>query len=148
MLDLMATTSHLVRWNVPFAEARHPSVSLITEKGGDVATLVVAPSGIDQYPKYLVRFDKVLALLCHEEALTLGQRYQNLPGIESAVCAYIWADSPWLRDNRGVADLHHLPDLFHYVVFGGDSIVELLASGVSEIERINERTVIETKHEV
>jgi hypothetical protein len=144
----MDTVNHLVRWDVPFAEVRNPSVSLITERGGDVATLIVAPHGIDQYPKYLVRFDRVLAVLCYEEALALDRGYRALTGVHVSVCAYIWADSPWLLASCRHAEFLRLTDLRHYLVFGGDSIVELLASGASKVERINERTVLETKHEV
>jgi hypothetical protein len=145
----MDTATDLVRWNVPFAESHDPSVSLITEQGGNVVTLLVAPHGIDQYPKYLVRFDKVLAMLCHEEALDFDRGYRTLTGLEASVCAYVWADSPWLRASRGYAvDFLRLPDLHHYLVFGGDSIVELLASGASKVERIDKKRVIETKHEV
>jgi hypothetical protein len=144
----MDTVTDLVRWEVPFAEGRDPSVSLITEKGGDVATLVVAPHGIDQYPKYLVRFDKALAVICYEEALDLDRGYKALTGIERSVCAYLWVDSPWLRASNGWAEVLRLPDLRHYLVFGGDSIVELLASGESKVEQIDERRVIETTHEV
>lgn len=147
----MDTVTHLVRWDVPFAEARHPSVTLITEQGhesADVAVLVVAPHGIDAYPKYLVRFDKVLAMLCYEEALALDRGYGSLAGVQPSVCAYLWADSPWLRASRGRAEFLQWPDLRHYVVFGGDSIVELLASGEPRVERLDERTVLETKHEV
>ena len=140
----MHTVANLVRWDVPFAGARDPSVSLITEQGGDVATLVVSPHGVDQYPKYLVRFDKVLAMLCYEEALALDRAYRAVPG----TCAYIWADSSWLRASSSYAEFLGLRELRHYVVLGGDSIVELLASGASEVQQIDERTVIETSHQV
>ncbi len=65
----MDATTNLVPWNVPFAQSEVPCVSLITEQFGSSTTLVVAPDGIDRYPKYLVRFDKVLAALYYEEAL-------------------------------------------------------------------------------
>ena len=139
----MDTTAGLVRWDVPFAGAKDPSVSLITEQGGDAATLIVSPDGVDRYPKYLVRFDRVLAALCYEEALALNRGYPQAAG-----CACLWNDSPWLRASRGWAvDFLRWPDLRHYVVFGGDSIVELLASE-PKIQQIDKKTVIETKHEV
>jgi hypothetical protein len=144
----MDAVTQLVRWDVPFAQAHYPSVSLITEKGGDAVTLIIGPAGIDKYPKYRVRFDKVIALLCYEEALMLGRDYRALTGIEASVCAYLWIDSPWLRDNRSAADLFKLKDLKHYLVFGGDSIVELVASGEPKIEQIDKRTVFETPYEV
>src|SRR6516162_3212017 len=99
----MSTTGHLVRWDVPFAKASHPSVSIITENGGDVISLVVAPAGLEKYPQFLVRFDKVLALLCYEEALALGRDYPEAAGVSSDGCAYLWPDSPWLRASHGRA---------------------------------------------
>ena len=44
----MDTAADLVRWDVPFAAAKDPSVSVVTEQGGDAATLIVAPDGIDR----------------------------------------------------------------------------------------------------
>jgi hypothetical protein len=132
---------------VPFAEAHDPSVSLITEQGGDAATIVVAPSGIDQYPKYLVRFGKVIALLCFVEAFAFDRGYRALSGIEPKYCAYIWTDSPWMESYRKGADIFEWEDLQHYLVFGGDSIVELIACGQPEVERLDERRVIATKYE-
>ena len=143
----MDTLSHIVRWDVPFAEAEHLSVSLITERFGGAATLVVAPLGIYQYPKYLVRFDKVLAVLYYEEALALGRDYPK--STDASGCAFVWADSPWLRASHGWAVVFlQWPDVRDYIIFGADDVVELLASGVSKVERIDEKTVLETKHEV
>ena len=144
----MDATTHLVPWDVPFAQSEHPSVSLITEQFGSSATVVVAPHSTDQYPKYLVRFDKVLAALYYEEALGLRGEYPAVAGVQTRGCAYLWPDSPWLRRSHGWAvDFLQWPDLQHYVVFGADDVVELLATGAT-VERIDERRVIETKHEV
>ena len=64
-------------WQTPFTFATHPSVSLITEPDGEgTALLVVAPGGLDTYPKYVVRFSHVFSITCGEEAgflLPLGQ---------------------------------------------------------------------------
>jgi hypothetical protein len=144
----MDTATDLIRWDVPFAEARDPSVSLIAEQGGDAATLVVAPSGIDRYPKYLVRFGKVIALLCYEEAFAFDRGYRALSGIEPNCCAYLWTDSPWMQSYRKGADVLDWKDLQHYLVCGGDSIVELIASGQPKVEWLDEKRVIETKYEV
>jgi hypothetical protein len=144
----MNTTTDLVRWNVPFAEARDPSVSLITEQGGDAATLVVAPSGIDRYPKYLVRFGKVIILLCYEEAFAFDRGYRALSGNEPNCCAYLWTDSPWMESYRKGADVYEWKGLQHYLIFGGDSIVELIASVQPKVERLDEKRVIDTRYEV
>ncbi len=144
----MDATTNLVPWDVPFAQSEHPSVSLITEQFGSLATVVVAPHGIDQYPKYLVRFDKVLAAHYYEEALGLRGEYPAVAGLQTRGCAYFWPDSPWLHRSRGWAeDFLQWPELRHYVVFGADDVVEILAFGAT-VERIDERRIIETKHEV
>jgi hypothetical protein len=95
-----------------------------------------------------VRFDKVLAALYYEEALGLRGEYPAAADAQISGCAYLWPDSPWLRASQGwVVDFLQWPDLQHFIIFGADDVVELLASGAT-VERIDERRVIETKHEV
>jgi hypothetical protein len=144
----MERTPDLLPWPVPFARARHPSVSLITEQGGDAAILVVAPTGVDQYPKYTVRFGKALALLCFEEAYSLDRGYRALTGLDQSVCAYLWPRSACLESYRRGGEVFGWKDMQHYLVFGGDSIVEIVAAGEPEVHRHDERAVIETKHQV
>lgn len=143
----MDTAAELVRWDVPFAGARDPSVSLITEQGGDAVTLVVAPLGIDRYPKHLVRFDKVITLLCYEEAFAFDRGHRALSGIAPDCCACLWTDSPWMKSYRKGTEVFDWKDLQHYLVFGGDSVVELIASGPPKVDRLDERRLIETKYE-
>ena len=144
----MHTTGHLVRWDVPFADAIDPSVSVITESGGDVVSLVVAPAGVDRYPKFLIRFSKVITLLCCEEAHGFDRGYRDLPGIEQRCCTHIWHDSPWLESYQRGSEVLGWKDLRHYLIFGGDSIVELIASGQPTVERLEDSRVIVTSHEV
>jgi hypothetical protein len=144
----MDAVTRLIRWDVPFAEARYPSVGVITECGGDVTTLVVAPKGIDNYPKFLARFEKVLALLSYEEACALDRGYSALPGFDPECCAYRWIESPWLESYRKGADVFAWKDLRHFLILGGDSIVEVIASGQPKVERLDKRAIMETKHEI
>ena len=144
----MQAVTDLVRWDVPFADARDPSVSLVLEHGGDAAVLIVAPSGIDQYPKYLVRFERVLVSLCHEEAVALARDYHSRSGVERSVCAYLCPGSPWVDASRYWTELSGLSQLQHYLIFGGDSIVELVAAGQPTVEQIQEKRVIESRYEV
>lgn len=144
----MKAANDLVLWDVPFGESRYPSLSLITEEGGDVAMLVVAPSGLDTYPKFLVRFPRVITLLCYEEAYAFNRGYRELTGIDSNRCAYLWTDSPWLQCYRKGREVFAWTDLWHYLIFGGDSIVEVIAAVQPTVERIEENRVIVTKHEV
>ncbi len=58
----------LASWPTPFSESNLPSVGLIVDSHGDrTATVVVAPQGIDQYPKYLVQFEAVFSCSVEEE---------------------------------------------------------------------------------
>jgi hypothetical protein len=144
----MERTPDLIQWQVPFARARHPSVSVITQQGGDAAILLVAPTGVDQYPKYAVRFGKVLALLCFEEAYSFDRGYGALVGLDRSVCAYVWPTSPWRESYRRGAEVFGWDDLQHYLVFGGDSIVEIVAAGKPDVERHVKKAEIETKNQV
>jgi hypothetical protein len=146
----MPASTDLIRWDVPFAEAKYPSVSIITEKGGIIVTLVVAPGRIDPYPKYLVRFECVIALLCYEEAFAFERGYRALTRSEENLCAYKWIGSPWLdayRKGEAFVMQGGKGPLEHYLVFGGDSIVELVVSEEPKIERLDEKATIVTKHE-
>ena len=141
----MDVVSNLVPWDVAFAQAKYPSVSIITEQGGDVVTLIIAPKGIDQYPKYSVRFNKVITLICYEEAFCLDRGHRIPP---HGGCAYLWCDSPAVQSYRRGEDIFSWRDLQHYLIFGGDSIVELIASGQPKIERLDQRQIVEVKHEL
>ena len=143
--------TEIVRWNVPFAEARCPSVSVITENNGGSVLVVVAPHGIDKYPKFLVRFKNVVTLLCFEEMCAFDRGYGFDAAHRAEYCAYRWIASPWLQSYSALpAILLNAPqeNLHHYLIFGGDSIVEVVALGEGKVERIDAKIVLETKHEV
>jgi len=53
-----------------------------------------------------------------------------------------------LESYRKGADVFEWKNLQHFLVLGGDSIVELVASGQPKVERLDKRAIIETKHEV
>jgi len=115
----------LIRWETPFTEARCPSVGLlITSKGIEVDILkaVVAPGGIDEYPKYLVDFGRVIAFTCFEEA-----------------------HSP----ERGFYHTGDTPVSFaHYVIFGGDNNVEVITPDTPAVEVIEEKIVLKIEYEL
>lgn len=140
--------SKLVRWDLPFAEARYPSVSLITEEGDSGVVVLVAPEGIDKYPKYLVHVQLVIALLYYEEAFAFDRGYRTLERTEDGLCAYQWMDSPWLQAYRDGKEIFEWESLSHYLLFGGDNIVEIVLSGELTVERIDSKMILETKHEI
>jgi hypothetical protein len=150
-MSLSPIADGLVRWETPFSENRFPSISIITENQGDVVSLIVAPDGIDKYPKYVVRFENVITLLCYEEAFAFDRGYKKLNRDEGNLCAYRWINSSWLKEYQKGIDIlrkKNTGELEHYVVFGGDSNVELIAFGHPKIERIDTKTFLETKQEI
>ena len=71
LMDTPSTKSELIRWDVPFTEWRGLSTWVITESLDSFA-IIVAPLSDkrpeDNYPKYMIRFERVLTLLTYEEA--------------------------------------------------------------------------------
>jgi hypothetical protein len=144
----------LQRWETPFATAKWPSVFLIPETEGDsTVTAVVAPSGIDKYPKYLVRFSAVCAFSCEEEAG--GVRYAGaLVGrdIEECGCSYIWRDSPQaagyaLFVSAGPFHGGRGP-VVHYVLFGGDYDVGIIAAEPPVISVVEHSQPLRVTYEI
>lgn len=136
-------------WDVPFRKDVSPSVSLISEPDGDsTAMLVVAPRGLDAYPKYLVRFSAVYALTLEEEAESVTELGQSSEGDY----AYVWADSPHAASYQAL-----LPDfafrgggtqIRHYVVLGGDNIASIVSASEPIIEQVDGPMTISTTHAV
>lgn len=130
MKSTLATT-----WETPFTYARFPSVALVMEPDGEgTALLVVAPGGLDAYPKYIVRFARVLAVICAEEAgsiLELGQVHSP-----NEVFAHIWDASPHAAAYANTALGANL-EIRHYVVFGGDNIASVVCGSAPVIETVS-----------
>ena len=140
----------LVRWDVPFADKLYPSVSIITKNNGDTVLLAVAPHGMGEYPKYLVRFEHIVTLLYYEETCAIERGYESLLRDVYDQCAYRWITSPWLKHYRVLEDIifNGAGKLHHYLLFGSDSIVEVIALGEGTVERIDSKILVEIKHEV
>lgn len=149
-MNTPSVKTELVRWDVPFAEWRGLSAWVITESG-DSFTIVVAPLSDkrpeDNYPKYLIRFEKVITLLAYDEACATHRIYYKMTGWIKGVQAYQWIDSPWLDGYRGCHEIHG-KKLYHYVIFGDDNLVEVISVGEAKIEKVNEKRFIDAKHEV
>jgi hypothetical protein len=139
--------SDLIRWDVPFANAGYPSISVITDSDTSKIVLVVRPRGFVNYPHYLVRFYNVVTLLRYDEgpgAFDTG--YRSLIRSEYNLCAYRWITSPWLL---GYSDHKRSDEEYsHYLLLGADDIVEVIALGEVEVERVDKQIVMEMKYEV
>jgi hypothetical protein len=140
--------SKLIRWETPFSKAVLPSVILLNltdvYKSTDLLTLIVAPDGIDKYPKYLAKFENIIAFTCMEEAYSPEREYSKVEA-EEVSCAYEWIDSPWLKayeqGEHFIAGGKTKP-FYHYVIFGGDNNVEIITPNRPFIEIISEKTTI------
>jgi hypothetical protein len=141
-------------WNTPFTSTRAPSVYLIAESKGDsTVSLVVAPKGADQYPKYVVQFTAVYAFGVAEEAgaESLAACLVGQAG-DWQGCTYIWRDSPHAREyQRFVPDMPFRSGrgpVKHYVVLGGDNVVAVIAAEPPVVHYIDAPQVLHLKYEV
>lgn len=135
-------------WGTPFSGVMDVSVSVIPDPEClDVLHLVVAPEGIDRYPKYWVKFYGVAAFKCEDESVAPVKRYHGLKREESEHYAYLWENSPWLQEfaeSQGMLDIYYQGRLIHYVIFGGDLIIEVLSAEEPQIEEVSGPSLIVT----
>jgi hypothetical protein len=97
-----------------------------------------------------LRYENVIAHLCYEEAFAPDRDY---PKSDENVmsCAFKWINSPWLTAYRRGSDFLRGcqgVELQHFVIYGGDSIVEVVAPGEPAITKIEQRQIISTQYEV
>jgi hypothetical protein len=140
--------SKLIRWETPFSDEKFPAVKLLISNDGDFLSAIVAPEGIDKYPKYLVKFADVIAFTCMEEAYSPQREYSNIKPEENS-CAYEWIDSSWLKSyehgEHFIASGKPKP-FYHYLIFGGDNNIEVITPNKPEIETISEKTVLKINY--
>jgi len=146
--------SKLVRWETPFTEIQFPSVGLIiTTKADDADILkaVVAPKGIDTYPKYLVTFGEVVAFTCFEEAHAPERDFVSASIEEENLCAYEYLDSPWLKTYAAWSPFYfgnETSSFYHYLIFGGDNNIEVITPNRPTIDAVEEKTILQIEREV
>ena len=141
-------SGRLIRWETPFADTLCPSVVTFVsnDPSGSYAfplEAIVAPDGIDRYPKYRINFGSPVAFSAMEE-MHFPEIYFN--GVEvtdnSKACSYIFQESPWLESylqgeyflfNQNNEDSE---TLMHYVIFGGDDVLQVVTRFRPEIIEI------------
>lgn len=150
--------SKIIRWNTPFTDKQYPAVEFLTtiEQGKHNALqILVAPFGIDKYPKYLIHFGQVLAFTCMEEAnapqMIFDEELEKY--IEPDLCAYKYIGSPWLKSyeiqiNFTPTDELGLGYFSHYMIFGGDNNVEVITSFEPSIEIIKQKRLFKVEREL
>ena len=151
--------SRIVRWETPFTDAFYPSVVLLatpfplmSQKGIGVK-VIVAPDGIDKYPKYLVDFGEVLAFTCLDEGCCPERNFNSATFDETItsakfVCTLQWLDSPWLKSYEGCDDPESKAEFSHYLIFGGDYNVEVITQNSPKIKVVKAKEVFEMQCEV
>jgi len=146
--------SKIIRWNTPFTDVTFPAVEFLTTIEKDeynILKILVAPSGIDKYPKYLIDFGQVIAFVCMEEAYAPERDFNSAFTTETNLSAYQWIDSPWLKSYE--PQIHfiqsgHLGYFSHYLIFGGDNNVEVITPYEPTIETIEKKTLFKFEREL
>lgn len=144
----------LIRWDTPFTEVLRPSCGLIISTSSNQAEIlraIIAPRGIDSYPKYLINFGEIIAHTCFEEAHAPKRDFDSATIEEENLCAYEYIDSPWLKTYESWAFIYFgdKPGAFrHYLIFGGDNNIEVITPNKPIIETINEEKILQIEYKI
>lgn len=121
----------LIPWETPFFAKHFPSVCVRSDlEACNEVEIIVAPWGTDKYPKYRRHFETILAYRCADESYAPVALTNSILPEKQIGSSYYWEDSPWLQEfneTKSLWDGEH-PVLRHFVLFGGDLVVEILAS--------------------
>jgi hypothetical protein len=137
---------HLERWELPFSNSLDPSVSaIILPDSVDRVKVVVMPKGLESYPGFLLDFECAPFLMVYDETCappSIPQWFDLLKAIPKS-STVIWHDSPLVKHYSGIGGNPEVwtqnLKLKHYLILGGDSIVEILAYKEPLITQFNER---------
>ena len=134
------TAGRLTRWDTPFTDTTFPAVSLLTDpEVFNRVHLVVAPAGINKYPKYLVSFQPAVAFKVEDESFPTDVEYRRTQDVKG-VCACECLDSVWVRSfdpSATVVEAYYSNSLRHFIVLGGDVNAEVLSTEEPEITEIS-----------
>lgn len=138
-----------IRWETPFTDKRWPSATVMTGPNHPDYELevVVAPFGIDSYPKYVVNFGNVIAFSCMEEMHFPERDFAEAECEEEGLAAYEFLESTWLESYRkGEYFLFNEGDnknekLRHFLIVGGDNNVEVITKHLPRIREVKDSKV-------
>ena len=112
---------------------------------------MVAPDGLETYPKYLVTFGNVIAFTCMEEAFCPPRDFDSTTFDEKNLSAYQYLESPWLKayenGQHSLSGSHPGP-YYHYVIFGGDNNIEVITPNVPTVDCLDAKEVLLIEYEV
>lgn len=109
--------------------------------------VVIAPAGIDQYPKYVVNFGNVVAFSCMEEMHFPEGDFSEAEFEEEGLAAYEFIDSSWLESYRKGeyflfnTDGGNTEQLRHFVIFGGDNNIEVITKHTPTFRQVDDAKV-------
>ena len=129
-------------WNKDFKHIPFPSIDLFIESKSieqNVLNVVICQS-IDEYPKYLVKFEDYLAFKSHEETGVDLSEEDIINGLKKAN-SLVMESSDWIDSCHFSTTLFPDIQLSHYLFSGGDHVVEVLATSEPQIEIINSQTM-------
>lgn len=124
----MNQMSKLIRWDVPFAEAFYPSVTAIFETPTLLSPgkMEVTVSTSDD-SLFRIESTSVIAFTCLDEGCAPKRWFSTVETVQEEICAYYCLESPWIESYEGCQfDVNGQIPLNHYLIFGGDNIVEFI----------------------
>jgi hypothetical protein len=92
---------------------------------------MVYPSGLDAQIAYNVRFSSIVAFRVHQEGM-MPSSFPNV-GPHRTCCSFKDSESTWKREFVEASPYieasfgRRFSDLMHYLIIGGDQVVEVLA---------------------
>lgn len=134
---------------MPFTDERWPSAVVMTGPNHPNYELevVVAPNGIDRYPKYIVNFGNVVAFSCMEEMHFPERDFAEAECEEEGLSAYEFIGSTWLESySSGEYFLFNVLDgdkeqLRHFLIVGGDNIIEVITKNTPTFREVEEAKI-------
>jgi hypothetical protein len=122
--------SRIVRWETPFVDEFYPSVLAVAypAEGGICARIFVSGKSNKWFS---VDFGEVLVCNIMDEGCCPQRDFGDAlfdPAIrtDAFIASLRWLESPWLKAYEPCHDPFSESKLAHYLIFGGDSNVEVI----------------------
>ena len=136
-----------VRWETPFTDVQWPSAVILVQPAGlaepNPVSALVAPDGVNKYPKYFVHFGDVVAFTCMEEMHFPERDFGEAECEAEGLSAYEYLDSTWLKSyTAGEYFLFNIDGgsserLRHFLIVGGDNYIEVITRHNPVIEEVS-----------